>query len=267
MPDRAGSTDGGAPEKLSAPTSEWLRSPAVRDYKVLLHNLWLRLVRLNHSLLIMRTIENVPWDLLFGVDGYTFWSYTYKAHGDVAVLVIHGLLNDDAPDNLSFDRFKNKLMVEWIVPERKAQMGALLARCRRSPEVNEALARIENLRHNHVAHTLVPGINPNDQPLRASLSWAELDDVFGYLRSYLEVLGLGVEYALAWPGSGYEKGAGRCLEKSDLNEALDAFLATSGFIHWPEKRPEVWAIKRQMISSHELEQFNSIRRRLSLTTA
>lgn len=251
-------------DPLTRPETSWLIPSAIIDYKRLLHDLWFRLVRLNHSLFFMRVIEGVPWDLLFGPDGYTFWAFTYRSHGDTAVLLIHGLLNDNATDHLSLDRLKNRLVNEWVQPEKKKELCVLLAKCRQPNQLNQVLKKIESIRHSHIAHTLIPQIDPKSQPLRASLVWTELDDLFEYLCSYLDIMGLGVEYKLAWPGSGYDV---QSKQKSDLDLTLNAFLATSGLIHWPESRPEVWSIKRENLPVHELAQFNAVRMRLGLAPA
>lgn len=259
--DSSGASNSQPPEAL------YIVAWAVQEYKQLLQNLWHRLVRLNHSLAFMREMESIPWDLLFGPDGYTFWSFTYQAHGDIAVLLIHGMLNDAAEDHLSFNRLKNRLMQEWVQPEKRADLQNRLKACRPTAELSASLEKIERLRHEHIAHTLIPEIDPSRQPLRASLSWSELDAIYGFLKAYLNTLGLGVSYALAWPGSGYNPGVGSVFNRTDLSETLDAFLETSQFIRWPETRPQAWRVKRQRLTPETLDQFNSVRSRLGLPAA
>jgi len=89
-------------------------------YKCWHKNIWGRLTHVNTNLQILETISQYPLRNIYGGPQDVFWILVYWNFIYASVVLLHGLIKDQAPDTINMNRLKNLLLTKWLIPnERK----------------------------------------------------------------------------------------------------------------------------------------------------
>lgn len=249
------------PEEQPQSEHPELKTEHVESYRGHHKDLYERMIRLHHNIQIMRHIDGFHWDPFVPADDQIFWNTTMMGLGDSTVLLFHGLLNDNSQDHLSLSRFKN-LVRQWLKAEHVLAYNEACGTHRVDTLVEDALAKIRDLRHGFIAHRLRVGDQSAQRP---QIVWTEVDAVFAHTKKVFDTVSLGTQCILALPGYGVPT-FGR-EQKPDIDELLNGVAARSSVVNMPEKNPDLWAVLRPRKSEEYLTKLNELRKRAGLPPA
>lgn len=238
----------------------WLKPEMILRYRMFHKDLYGRMRRLYHTLEIIKRIEAFPWDQFVDVDDQVFWGVVIENFGDCAVLLFHGLVNDESASQLSLVGFKREMGQGWLKDEF---VNEYREKCRShgvSDLIETVRRKIGTRRTHFVAHRLLRVKDVAQVPSVPGLTWPEVDALFTHTKSIFDTVSLHAECILAYQGYGEP-----WLERrADIDRLLDGVAARSGMVRLPELNPFVWNAQRKRKTPEFMKTMNELRLRAGL---
>lgn len=238
----------------------------VQRYHRLHSDLWYRIVRVHGTICTLEQLEDFPFDHLYGPNGMEFWRLVAHNFLEMAIVLLHGIINDTGTDTHTITRFKNTIVKgPWLDEKMQDLLRQTLKDQKFDHRTNTIAERVKEIRHTYVAHRLMDAQTGLPDEKFARVELRELRDLFDEIHSLFGRLSFGSGYVTLagdlMPGMVGGKPTRTCLD-----EVLDAVLRDSYFVNEPE-RDEWWSEVRKHKSNEELQLLNKYRKRIGLPEA
>lgn len=255
------------PDLATRKPEELFQPEFVERYSRLHNDLWQRIVRLHGTIHTLETLADFPFDHLHAPTGMEFWRLVEHNFVDIAIVLLHGLVNDHAPDAHAMASFKNKIAKEPWLDQRMRDVFLQTLQVRKFDEdVASVAVRVRQIRHNHIAHRLIDKQTGYLKDQCASVSLQELRKLFDAAHSLFGALSFGAAYVTLngdlMPGTSGGKPTRTCLDKM-----LDAVIRESDFVNEPELMQPWWPDIREHMAPEKLRTMNELRTRVGLPEA
>lgn len=223
--------------------------------------------RLHGTIHTLETLADFPFNYLYAPNHMEFWRLVGQNFVEMAIVLLHGLVNDEGRDTHTILKFKGEIAtVNWL----DANMRELFIRTLRDRKFDSHVEsvghRIKQIRDQRIAHRLIDKQTGYLKDQLAGVSLRELRDLFNAAHSLFGALSFGAGYiTLAgdlMPGTTGGKPTRTCLD-----EVLDAVIRDSGVVNRPERREQWWCMDREHMKSEELQIMNDLRKRVGLPKA
>ncbi|HUU84801.1 MAG TPA: hypothetical protein VM243_14970 [Phycisphaerae bacterium] len=258
------------PRLANCAPEELFEADDAKRYRDLHHSLWARLIRLHGTIRTLGTLEQFPFDQLYAPDGMEFWRLVYANFYDVAIIVLHGLLNDQGEDAHSLRSFKNALLSSahwrWRDSELRQLFTDVLRDRKFDARAGSIARRVTAIRNNRVAHVLVDLAAGQFKQAVESVNLPELRRLFDATHALFGAVSFGAAFVTLAGDLIPSTVAGKPV-RSCLDSVLDAVLKDSDIVNEPERRPQRWARLRTKKSEGQLAIRNSLRKRIGLPEA
>jgi hypothetical protein len=236
-------------------------------YTRLHEDLWGRIVHLHGTIHTLEQMEHFPFDRLYGPNHMEFWRLVARNFVEMAIVLLHGLVNDQEPAAHTIRRFKNEIARGPWLDQRLRDLLMQTLRGRKFDRHAERVAeRVERIRHHRIAHRLIDKQTGYLKEQLAGVSLEELRALFNAAHSLFGALSFGSAYVTLagdlMPGTVRGEPARTCLD-----EVLDAVIRDSHFVNQPERDRRWWATHREHMPAEELKTVNELRKRVGLPEA
>jgi hypothetical protein len=254
--------------ELADAKPETLFEPGFAEKYLRLHNdLWRRIIRVHGTLCALDELKEFPFDNLYAPDGMEFWRLVIENFLDMACLMLHGLVSDTKPDELSIPTFRAKIIkAPWLSPQKLGMLKKTLKQCGFDAHVQSIADRVKDIRHNRIAHRLIDWQSGGPFQAYAGVSLEDIWRLFGATHSLFGALSFGAAYCTLagdlMPGM-----VGGQPTRTCLDEVLDAVLRDNLFVKMPERRAEWWPVHRECMKPKDLQVMNDLRKRIGLPEA
>ena len=243
--------------------SAWLDA-----YEENIEALWWQLVRLNSSIFVLDKVLSFPFDLFqpSPVPRH-FWNLVQNALFETCVMVIWRVAVDNRSEGLTLQQLKNKIRENLCKEDYREQFGKTLKKVDFEKGVSTFRPKIEELRHNYIAHfNLVKNVNPTPEQIKQrSLLVSEVREYNDALKRFFRVLCFGRQRELL--PAGYHLDVIHPVGsdgRSDIEKLLDNVAKDSPVLNMPERDPDYWLHFSEGFSEQEVETFNGYRVKFGL---
>jgi hypothetical protein len=236
-------------------------------YSRLQSNLWLRIARLHGTLLTLEELSEFPFQYLYVPGDMEFWKLTFLNFFDVAILKLHGLVNDSGFETLTLNSFRSEIIkAPWRCQDARNLLRQTLEERSFDGLIKSIAKRVDVIRDGHIAHSLIDKQSGNPKEIPGTVTIKEVRQLFDAAHRLFGALSF---------GSGYGTLAGDLMpctvggkpKRTCLERVLDAVLRDSDFVNRPERRKTWWEMDRAHMNPDTLRAMNDLRKRVGLPEA
>lgn len=255
------------PDLVDRKPEELFPADFAERYGPLHRDVWQRIVRLHGTIRTLETMEPFPFKRIYAPTEMQFWRLVWTNFGDIAVLLLHGLVNDSASDANTLLSFKNKVRKgPWLDKELHDDLMQALRVCKFDSEAKFVARRVGQIRDHRIAHPLFDVDAGDASRTVARVTLSDLRKLFDPVHALFGALSFGSAYVTLagdlMPGT-----VGGKPRQSCLDELLDAVLRESYLVNQPERCANFWPSLRERMPREDLQEMNELRRRVGLPDA
>jgi hypothetical protein len=237
------------------------------DYDRLQKAIWGRIIQVHGTLYTLRQLRGFPFEFLYGPYDMEFWRLVYGNFRDLACVALHGLVTDSGEDVHSIPSFKNKILkANWLCPERRDLLITTLRNLKFDDEVKGAALRVKRLRDTCIAHSL---LDKNNVPMSELVKPVEMEELWLLYHAAKALFG-----AVSFGGA-YVTLAGDLMpstvrgvpKRTCLDKVLDGIVHENPIVNMPERKPQVWSMRRTQMTPERVGVMNDLRKRIGLPQA
>ena len=242
---------------------EVLDKAHLQEYEELHFDIWARLNQIEASIFVLERLEDFPFEYLaFDIEN-TFWNCVRWNFSGMAILLIHGLINDTEGNAIKITEFKNRILREWITPTEKESYRKTLKAVKFSERVKEIGTRITDIRHKFLAHRLLDPATRLPYSGLQGVTCSELREICEAIKELFNACSFGAE-TLIPPIRYYCAAKGTSRDPTDIEKILHLVAKDSDFLNEPEHMGSVWPEMRKSKSDREIKTLNEWRKRLGM---
>jgi len=235
------------PRLANCQAEELFHTDFVQRYRRLHRDLWSRITRVQGTLYTIEQLHDYPIDYHYALEAMQFWRLVFQNFLEIAIVMLHGLVNDTGSDVHSLNSFRSEIIkAPWLHDENRDLLTQTLRERKFDAMVESIATRVDRIRDNHLAHRLVDKQTGSPKEALVGVSLEELRQLFDAAHSLFGALSFGSAYVTLagdlMPASVAGKPVRTCLEG-----VLDAVLRDSHFVNWPERRAQWWPEDRKFI--------------------
>jgi hypothetical protein len=254
---------GGDPELSGYAPEDLFPSEQARLYEKLHIDIWDRMCNLHGTLKTLEQLREFPFDWLYAPNGMEFWQLVVRNFLDIACVSLHALVSDQGRDVHTLMSFRSQIVKwPWLSEENRERFIVTL-RNREFDKVMKLIAeKVESIRNNRIAHRIVDKTTGDLKNEFEGVSFDEFSRLFAATHLFFGALCFG-SANVTLRGDLAPSMSGGKLNRSCLDEVLDAVLKSNYWVNEPELRGEWW--NRDHISIDELKVLNQLRARIGLS--
>lgn len=254
------------PELTESQPDELFEAAFVTRYCELHADLWERIVRLNGTIRTLEQLRGFPFECIYGNE-MEFWRLVIRNFVDIAIVMLHALVNDTSGDINSLPSFRRVIInAAWQCEDKRKLLMQTLEERKFDHVVKNIADRVNNIRHNYVAHRLVDPQTGSPKQIIHRLNLEQVRKLFNAAHAQFGAFSFGSVYGTL-AGDLVPATIGGKRKPTCLDRVLDAVLRDSDFVNMPEHRAESWPIRRTIMPPEKLKLLNELRRRIGLTEA
>lgn len=230
-----------------------------------MHNdLWQRIRRLHGTIHTLETLADFPFESLYYPNHMEFWRLVGQNFVEMAIVLLHGLVNDEGKDTHTILKFKGEIIrVTWLQGSMRELLIQTLQDRKFDSHVESVGKRIKQIRDKRIAHRLIDRETGYLKHQLASVTLRELRDLFDSAHSLFGALSFGSTY-VTLAGDLMPSTIGGEPTRTCLDGVLDAVLRDHDFVNRPERERAGWPMYREGISPEALKTMNELRKRVEL---
>jgi hypothetical protein len=222
------------------------------------------LVHLNVNIFILDHILGFPFHLFTDPDGSLFFRMVFENFFYASLLIVTRITTDQKGDLFTLPRFRNHIRAV-IKNEYQQQFNERLKQTKFDKNSRELLDKIRELRNIRVVH--VKEDIAIRQKLPPNIAYSNLKTIRGNLNDLLGALSFNVEHFMlpiqyhpeVQHPPGYDS-------RPDIEIILDNIAKNSPLLNLPEKSPQAWKYRKDMLPETDLELLNKYRRKFKMVS-
>lgn len=255
------------PELCKRKPEELFKPEFVERYKFLHNDLWLRFIQLHGTIYTLEQLEHFPFDYLYSPSDMEFWHLAKLNFFEMAIVILHSLINDQGNDSHTIPKFKNEIAKRpWLDESMCKLFRQTIKALKFNLSVSEISGRIKDVRDYYIVHRLVDNQSGYLKVKLKGVKLQEIRELFDASHSLFGALSFGGAYeTLAGdqsPGMVGGKPTRTCLDK-----ILDTVIRDSYFVNEPELKQLWWTDIRKRKAPEELKVLDELRKRVGLPEA
>jgi hypothetical protein len=236
-------------------------------YQRLQRNLWARITRLHGTIVTLEEMSEFPFQVLYVPGDMEFWKLTFLNFFDVAILKLHGFVNDGGPETLTLSAFRSEIMkAPWRCQDARNLLRQTLDERSFDGFVKSIAKRVDLIRDTHIAHSLIDKESGNPKGIPDTVNIQEVRQLFDAAHRLFGALSFGSGFGTL-AGDLMPCTVGGKAKRTCLERVLDAVLRDSDFVNRPERRKLWWEMERAHMNPDTLRAMNDLRKRIGLPEA
>jgi hypothetical protein len=231
-----------------------LKEECAEEYAATMSGFFAELAELNANIVILERLMRFPSDL-FGVGpntGGVFLPLTIVNMARASVLMVTRLTTDTVETARTLPKFKNRIERDLIRDEYRRAFRLRMRERRFDSETRALLDKAKQLRDTHIAHFTT-------DRSAVPITLAEIKALRDGLNALFQSLSFNAQYEMLTVE--YQE------RPTDLDKILDSIAKDSAVVHSPERKPDLWPVRRSKLATEELDLINRYREELCLPRA
>jgi len=241
-----------------------LKPEFVQAYKALHQDIWLRLVHVHTNIIVLDKIQQFPFEHIYAPQDNVFWSMAYSNFYGVSVILLHTLMNDQADQSHTLNKFKNTLLANWLIKSYRDNLKAQLKTAKFDTQIKHIGGNITQLRNKVFAHRFAASDGTLSTKSLPRLPLPELRAYYEAVENLFRACSFGAEYVTTFYLEGTVRGQP---VKKDIEQILDLIVKNSPWLNQPERRGQFWPVIRKYRSQEQIEELNRWRRKFGMPDA